>query len=212
MNSYNFLNRLIGLKEENEEIIQHEKKYIYPTINEDFTFGEDKLNIESIIASFLYFLSKTWKNKLNNKKTNNIVISIPDYYTQYQRLILLNSIEIANLKCISLLNESSSVCLSYFLHHYKEFDSNDNIICFIDLGESKLSIHFCLFNNSEAKVIFSKSEKCLGCRDLNYSIYNYIKNKYNECNNLNQKTIIKLFQAIEKARKILTVNKDSSLF
>jgi molecular chaperone DnaK (HSP70) len=102
-NSYNFLNRLIGLKEENEEIIKHEKKYIYVSINEDFTFGEEKLNIESIIASFLYFLSKTWKNKINNKKTNNIVISIPDYYTQYQRLILLNSIEIANLKCISLL-------------------------------------------------------------------------------------------------------------
>ena len=210
-NSYNFLNRLIGLKEENNDIIEHEKKYIHNIINEDFTFGSENLKIESIVASFLFFLSKTWKNKLNNKKTNNIVISVPDYYTQYQRLILLNSIEISNLKCISLLNESSSVCLSYFLHHYKELDLNDNIICFIDLGESKLSIHFCLFNNSEAKVIFSKSEKCLGCRDLNYSIYNYIKNKYNECNNLNQKTIIKLFQAIEKARKILTVNKDSSL-
>ena len=210
-NSYNFLNRLIGLKEENNDIIEHEKKYIHNIINEDFTFGSENLKIESIVASFLFFLSKTWKNKLNNKKTNNIVISVPDYYTQYQRLILLNSIEISNLKCISLLNESSSVCLSYFLHHYKELDLNDNIICFIDLGESKLSIHFCLFNNSEARVIFSKSEKCFGCRDLDYSIYNYIKNKYNECNNLNNKTIIKLFQAIEKARKILTVNKDSNL-
>ena len=211
VNSYNFLNRLIGLKEENKDIIEHEKKYIHNIINDDFTFGSENLNIESIIASFLFFLSKTWKNKLNNKKTNNIVISVPDYYTQYQRLILLNSIEISNLKCISLLNESSSVCLSYFLHHYKELDLNDNIICFIDLGESKLSIHFCLFNNSEARVIFSKSEKCLGCRDLDYSIYNYIKSKYNECNNLNKKTIIKLFQTIEKVRKVLTVNKESNL-
>jgi molecular chaperone DnaK (HSP70) len=75
--TYTNLNRLIGLKYELEEYLQHEKEYMLfnyeynKEINEylyDCQYKK-KLPIENIICSFFSFLSKTWSNPDNKKKS-----------------------------------------------------------------------------------------------------------------------------------------------
>ena len=110
-----------------DEYIEHEKKFMlfdyeYNKEMNEYLYEcqyKTKLPIENIIISFLTYLSKTWSNKDNKKNVIGVVLSIPDYFTLYQRKIMLNILKISNINCYSLLNESSSVCLSYFLHHYK---------------------------------------------------------------------------------------------
>ena len=122
------LNRLIGLKYEPNEYLEHEKKFMLfnyeynKEINEylyDCNYKK-KLPIENIISSFFSYLAKTWSNKDNKKKVSGVVLSIPDYFSLYQRKIIQNILKISNINCYSLLNESSSICLSYFVHHYKD--------------------------------------------------------------------------------------------
>ena len=119
------------------------------------------------------------------------------------------------MNCYSLLNESSAIALSYFLHHYKALEANNNkIICFIDLGQSKLSLHLCSFNNKEIIILYSKSNKYIGCRDFDLKILNHIEKLYPEIiTNIkkNKKYLIKLLQSIEKSRKMITVNKESTI-
>ena len=219
--TYTNLNRLIGLKYELEEYIEHEKKFMFfnyeynKEINEylyDCQYKK-KLSIENIICSFFSFLSKTWSNPDNKKNVLGTVVSIPDYFSLYQRKIMLNILKVANISCYSLLNESTSVCLSYFLHHYKDLLPNkEKIICFIDLGQCKLSLHLCSFTNKEIKVLYSKSNKFIGCRDFDLKILNYLEKDFPEqIKNIkkNKKFMTKFLQTIEKSRKMITVNKES---
>ena len=221
--TYINLNRLIGLKYESNEFLEHEKKFMFF----DYEYNNDikeylyecqykqKLPIENIIASFFTHLNKAIINRDNKKQINGMVISIPDYFNLYQRKIMLNILNISGIKCYSLLNESSAVCLSYFIHHYKSLEANkEKIICFIDLGQSKLSLHLCSFTNKEIKILYSKSNKFIGCRDFDMKILSYLEKIYPEqLANIkkNKKYLIKLFQSIEKNRKMITVNKESTL-
>ena len=219
--TYTCLNRLIGLKYELQEYLEHEKKFMlfnyeYNKELNEYLFDcqyKKKLPIENIIASFFTFLSKTWSNSDNKKKVIGTVLSVPDYFSLYQRKIMLNILKIANINCYSLLNESSSVCLSYFLHHYKDLSpTKEKIICFIDLGQCKLSLHLCSFTNKETKVLYSKSNKYIGCRDFDLKILNYLEKDFPEqIKNIkkNKKYMIKFLQTIEKSRKMITVNKET---
>ena len=221
--TYINLNRLIGLKYESNEFLEHEKNFMFF----DYEYNNDikeylyecqykqKLPIENIIASFFTHLNKAIINRDNKKQINGMVISIPDYFNLYQRKIMLNILNISGIKCYSLLNESSAVCLSYFIHHYKSLEANkEKIICFIDLGQSKLSLHLCSFTNKEIKILYSKSNKFIGCRDFDMKILSYLEKIYPEqlaSIKKNKKYLIKLLQSIEKNRKMITVNKESTL-
>ena len=219
--TYTCLNRLIGLKYELDEYIEHEKKFMlfdyeYNKEMNEYLYEcqyKTKLPIENIIISFFTHLSKTWSNSDNKKNVVGVVLSIPDYFTLYQRKIMLNILKISDIKCYSLLNESSSVCLSYFLHHYKDLSpTKEKIICFIDLGQCKLSLHLCSFTSKETKVLYSKSNKFIGCRDFDLKILNYLEKDFpDQIKNIkkNKKFIIKFLRTIEKSRKMITVNKES---
>ena len=219
--TYTNLNRLIGLKYELEEYLEHEKKFMlfnyeYNKEKNEYLYDcqyKNKLPIENIISSFFSFLSRTWSNSDNKKKVIGTVVSIPDYFSFYQRKIMLNILKVADINCYSLLHESTSVCLSYFLHHYKDLLPNkEKIILFIDLGQCKLSFHLCSFTNKEIKVLYSKSNKFIGCRDFDLKILNYLEKDFPEqIKNIkkNKKYMIKFLQTIEKSRKMITVNKES---
>ena len=221
--TYINLNRLIGLKFEENDFLEHEKKFMFF----DYEFNKDineyiyecqykkKLPIENIIASFFSHLNKMWSNSDNKKNVSGVVVSVPDYFTLYQRKIMLNILNISGIKCYSLLNESSAICLSYFIHHYKSLKSDkEKIICFIDLGQSKLSLHLCSFTNKEIKILYSKSNKYIGCRDFDMEILNHLEKLYpSQISPIkkNKKYFIKLLQSIEKSRKMITVNTESSI-
>ena len=219
--TYTNLNRLIGIKYESTEFLEHEKKFMFFNYEfndhiKDYIYEcqyKEKLPIENIVVSFFSHLNKTWSNSDNKKKVSGVVTSVPDYFSLYQRKILLNILQISGINCYSLLNESSAICLSYFLHHYKSLESDKNkVICFIDLGQSKLSLHLCSFTNKETTVLYSKSNKYIGCRDFDMKILNYLENLYPEIiSNIkkNKKYLIKFLQSIEKSRKMITVNKES---
>ena len=215
------LNRYIGLKYESKEFIEHEKKhmlfdYEYNKDINDYLYETQyikKLPIENIISSFFTYLSKTWSNSENKKNVSGIVLSIPDTFSLYQRKIMLNILKISNINCFSLLNESSSVCLSYFMHHYRDLSpTKEKIICFLDLGQSKLSLHLCSFTNKECRVLYSKSNKFIGCRDFDLNVFNFLEQNFTEQMEKikkNKKFYLKLLQTIEKSRKMITVNKET---
>ena len=217
------LTRLIGLKYESEEFLEHEKQFMFFNYEFDKEKNEflyecqykNKLPIENIVSSFFTHLKKMWNNSNNKKKVSGIVLSVPDYYNLFQRKIMLNILNISGINCYSLLNESSAICLSYFIHHYKSLELNkEKIICFIDLGQSKLSLHLCSFTNKDINILYSKSNKYIGCRDFDMKILNYLEKLYpKQIPNIkkNKKYFLKLLQSIEKTRKMITVNKESSL-
>ena len=114
-------NRWLGIKQE-YSFFEEEARYanISPkTIyNNDNYFLVFNLNLngkkiyyfpETVMGSFFNKIKTVWLN--NNINTDNIVISIPDYYIVQERRAMLDSIYISSLNCTALLNESSAISL-----------------------------------------------------------------------------------------------------
>ena len=214
-------NRWLGINY-NNSLKEEETKYanLSPVKNElDNTLGF-KINIknqkifytpEVIMGSFLNKIKNIWLKE--NIYTDNIVISVPDYYTVYERQAMLDSINISGLNCFSLLNESSAIAIHYAFQKLKEL--NSRIVCFIDFGHSHLTISYVQFTKKEIKILLVNSERFCGARDLDYLIAEKIsyefQKKHGEDLLDSPKAKISLMNTINKERKKLTVNTEGNI-
>ena len=214
-------NRWLGIKH-NNALKEEEAKYanLSPVKNQyDNSLGFN-INIngkksfytpEVIMGSFLNKIKNIWLKE--NIYTDNIVISVPDYYTVYERQAMLDSINISGLNCFSLLNESSAIAIHYAFAKLKELDKR--IVCFIDMGHSHLTISYALFTKDEIKVLYVASERFCGARDLDYLIAEKISYEFQKQHGEDlldsPKAKISLMNCINKERKKLTVNNEGTI-
>ena len=161
---------------------------------------------------FFNKIKKIWQKK--GIQTNNIVVSIPDYYTAQERIAMLESVKISGLNCLGLLNESSAICLVYGIQRLKEFDSNKkrNVI-FIDFGHSHTSIILCSFTNKLFKIECVLSDRFCGARNFDYFIsqkvsYEFLRKNKKPIDSPKEKYI--LLESVNKIRKNLSGNKEAS--
>ena len=150
-----------------------------------------------------------WLN--NNINTNNIVLSVPDYYTIQERQSLLDSAYISNINCTAILNESSAISLNYAFQKMKEFDNNKpRTVVFIDYGHSKLTIFYAIFSKTSINIISVSSERFCGARELDFLIAEKISYEFQKKHGVDlmdlPKAKISLMNAINKVRKTLTIN------
>jgi molecular chaperone DnaK (HSP70) len=163
------------------------------------------------------FFNKLKKNWLKEGyETNEVVVSVPDYYTTHERKAMIDSLSIANLNCTSLVNESSCIVLNYGLFRRSQFDEkNPRIVAFVDMGQSKTTITFGSFTKNLSKVISVTSDRFCGARDFDYYLMQHFSNVFQKkygCNPMSSvKTRLRMMEAISKTRKILTGNREAGL-
>lgn len=71
-----------------------------------------------------------------------MVISVPSYFTEFERKSLLDAAKIADVDVIRLFNESSAVALGYGIFRKADLTKDARNVVFVDMGHSKLSA-FC---------------------------------------------------------------------
>ena len=218
-------NRWFGMKK-NYPFFEYEAKFanISPIQNPLYSGNLIGFNIniegnkifylpEEIMGAFFSKIKSIWLN--NNINTNNIVISIPDYSTVQERKAMLDSLYISGLDCIALLNESSAISINYAFQKMKEFDNNKRTVAFIDLGHSQLTIFYAEFTKESINILSVTSERFCGARDLDYLIAEKLSYEFQKKYGIDlldsPKAKISLMNAVNKARKNLTVNKDETI-
>ena len=222
-NTIIYPNRWLGVQN-NYSIFSEELKYgnIIPkknnnnilSFNINFKGQKEFYTPESLMGLFFSKIKNIWLNQ--NINTNNIVVSIPDYSTVQERKAMIESILIGGLNCISLLNESSAISLAYGFQKLKEFNENSpRIVAFIDFGHSQSTIFFAQFTKNLVKVVSVSTDRFCGARDFDYLIAEKLAYEFQKRYGLDPldspKAKITLINAINKARKTLTVNKEVSI-
>ena len=218
-------NRWLGIKFTNN-LKEEEAKYanlspVKNLIDDTLGFninikGEKKFFfLEEIMGSFFNKIKNIWLNQ-NIYTEHNIVVSIPDYCTVYEREAMLNSMFISGLNCSSLLNESSAISINYAFQKLKELNPNiPRIVCFIDLGHSQLTIFYAEFTTKTIKVLSVSSERFCGARDMDYLIAEAISGDFLKQHGEDlldsPKAKISLLNTVNKIRKTLTVNKEGTI-
>jgi heat shock protein 4 len=169
---------------------------------------------ESIMGIYFDKLKQNWKKA--GYETKEVVVSVPDYFSIYERKAMIDALTIADLSCSSLINESSAIALNYGLFRRAQFDdTKPRIVGFIDFGHADASIFFASFTKNHQKVISVTSERFCGAREFDHLIMEKMsevfKKKYGLDPITSPKCRIRMVDAISKTRKILTSNKEAAL-
>ena len=216
-------NRWLGLQRD-WPFIEEEAKYanIKPTFDshnkvgfEIMYKGEKKIyTSESLMGLYFEKLKKNWHRE--GIDTKEVVVSIPDYCTVHERKAMLEALQIADLNCTALINESSAIALAYGLLRLREFDEKKpRVVGFVDMGQAKTTIFFGTFTQKLMKVVSVSSERFCGAREFDYIIAEHVAKdfaaKYEQNPMKNQKCKLRLLDAVAKIRKMLTVNKEGTI-
>jgi heat shock protein 4 len=148
--------------------------------------------------------------------TNELVLSVPSYYTNVERQAVLDASEIAGLKCLRIINESTAIGLSYGFFRKMELDEKiARTVAFVDYGHSKLTVTLTQFTKNKMKVLFHDSDRNLGARNLDYILADLLGEEFNKkygCDpRKTPRTRLRLLDGIERARKILSANTESTV-
>jgi molecular chaperone DnaK (HSP70) len=97
------------------------------------------------VVAFFLKRSKTYFENAGIQ-SKEMVLSIPTYASNVERQAYLDAAEIAGIKCIKLLNESTAIALNYGF--FRKGDLSADVprkVAFVDFGHSKLTVTFASF-------------------------------------------------------------------
>ncbi len=232
--SYLDLSRLIGFFSSTHSLYNKEFEYLNPNCckveNDKVIFKiyqNDFCDSSIIIADFLSLINK-YLFEEQKIKYDNVTFSVYDYFTEYQRNILNQIAKGIGMKNIKIINNSTALTLYYGYNKYNDLFGFKNLetpnICkhviFVDCGHSKTSFIYSSFTPSIFKV--EKVDTIyIGGRNFDERIKKLCIDTFAKENNLklNDRDIKnylnshnkQLLDAIQKARKVLTVNKDTDI-
>ena len=170
--------------------------------------------VEQVLAFYLFKLKKFYEKAEINCK--DLVLSIPSYCSNVERQSLLDACEIAGLKCLRVINESTAIALQYGFFRKKDLDAKETrVVAFVDFGHSKTTVTIASFIQGKTKIICHKSDRNLGARDLDWAILEKVggefASKVGADPRKNPRCIVRMLEAIEKSRKMLSSVSDAQL-
>ena len=229
---YSYLKKKDNHTEEAKENTDIKKNKRKQSENEKKNEEHEIINADNILTDFLSLLHDFFfiQQKI---KYDRITLSVPDYFTLFQRKRMKNILESIQDKEVIITTESTAITMYYGYTKYRDMFIKAKIgvdrnikknIVFIDIGYSKTSFIFSTFNYKEFKIKKVKCLPFLGGRNLDFIILKKLMDKFTKkpevieskkkrgiSNILDPKSTYRLLESIEKTRKALTVNKDAMI-
>jgi heat shock protein 4 len=149
-------------------------------------------------------------------KSKEIVLSVPQYATNAERQAYLDAAEIAGIKCIRLINESTACALTYGFFRKADLDvTKPRKVVFVDFGHSKLTCTYAEFLKGKMKILFTSSNRNLGARQIDFQLFELLSAEFEKKHGCdpreNPRCRLRLLDSIEKMRKLLTSNKEADV-
>ena len=128
----------------------------------------------------------------------------------------MDAAEVAGLKCLRVINESTAIVLNYGFFRKAQLDEKkEKIVAFVDVGHSKCTVTIAAFKRGEARIIVHNSDRNLGAREFDYEMTQVIgeefAKKFGDDPRKNARCKFRMYEACEKARKILSGDTEASI-
>ena len=172
---------------------------------------EDTFTASQLCAMFLTRAKQTAAAELK-LPVSDMVIAVPAWYTDAQRRVILDAADIAGIKVLRLINETTATALGYGITKLDlpGPDEKPRRTAFIDIGHSNYTCSICEFRKGELKVISTAYDRHFGGRNFDKALVEHFRNEFKEKFkidiNENQKAKMRVSAAVEKLKKILSAN------
>jgi heat shock protein 4 len=219
-NTVNFFTRYLNLDMNSPEL-PYERKHSFCKIvaghNNKVAFQVDYQGEQIVVtpeqALGAHFNKLASTLKYNKIDCREFVVTYPNYFSQPEKESLLIAARVAGVKLTRLVSETESNTKSYGIYRKADIKDTKRTVMFVDFGHSKTSVYFGEFAKDKATILYENHNRHLGARDIDLFIYDlYQKHFEKETGHLvdeNPKARMRLMEAIERQRKVLSANEDS---
>ncbi|KAI3338794.1 heat shock protein Hsp88 [Ustulina deusta] len=177
---------------------------------------KEKFTATQLVAMFLSKIKSTAAAELK-LPVADVVMSVPPWFTDIQRRSILDAAEIAGLKPLRIMNDTTAAALGYGITKLDlpAEDEKPRRVCFIDIGHSNYSCSIVEFKKGELTVKSTAFDRHFGGRDFNLALVNHFqkefKGKYRIDIATNPKALARVEAGAEKMKKILSANQQAPL-
>ena len=218
-NTVGSLKRLAG-RALSDPDIQIEKEYVSAAlvdmkgqVGADVNYMGEKQQFTAtqLVAMFFSKVKATAAAELK-LPVADIVISVPPWFTDAQRRALMDASEIAGLKLLRLINDTTATALGYGIPKLDlpTAEEKPRRVCFVDIGHSNYACSIVEFKKGELAVKSTAYDRHFGGRNFDQALVKHFakewKDKYKIDIYSNPKALVRVSTAAEKLKKILSAN------
>ncbi|KAI1339513.1 heat shock protein Hsp88 [Xylariaceae sp. FL0016] len=177
---------------------------------------KEKFTATQLVAMFLSKVKQTASNELR-LPVSDIVMSVPPWFTDVQRRSLIDAAEIAGLKPLRIMNDTTAAALGYGITKLElpAEGERPRRVCFVDIGHSNYSCSIVEFKKGELTVKATAYDRHFGGREFNRALVEHFqkefKGKYKIDITTNHKAMARVDAAAEKLKKILSANQQAPM-
>jgi heat shock protein 4 len=223
-NTVSSLKRLAG-RSLNDPDVEIEQQYVSaPLVDINGQVGaevtylgkKEKYTATQLVAMFLGKIKQTAAAELK-LPVNDMVLSVPAWFTDIQRRSLMDAAEIAGVKLLRLMNDTTAAALGYGITKLDlpTAEEKPRRVAFIDIGHSNYTCSIVEFRKGELTVKATAYDRHFGGRDFDKALVDHFatefKEKYKIDIKTNGKAMVRVHAAAEKLKKILSANQQAPL-
>jgi heat shock protein 4 len=218
-NTVGSLTRLAG-RSLNDPDVTIEKDFLsVPLIEKDGQLGarvkyhgeDHEFTAAQLAAMFLTRAKQTASAELK-LPVNDMVLACPAWYTDAQRRCLLDAADIAGIKILRLINETTATALGYGITKLDlpSAEEKPRRVAFIDIGHSNYTCSIAEFKKGELKIVATACDRHFGGRNFDKALMDHFRKVFQEKHKIdiytNDKAKVRVASAVEKMKKILSAN------
>jgi len=172
---------------------------------------KQKFTATQLLGMFLGRIKSTAAAELK-LAVHEVVLSCPAWFTDAQRRAMIDGAEIAGLKVLRLINDTTASALGYGITKtdLPPPEEKPRRVAFVDIGYSNYTCSIVEFRKGELAVKSTAFDRNFGGRDFDQAIVDHFakefKEKFRIDINQNLKARTRVAAACEKLKKILSAN------
>ena len=212
--------RLIGRKFTDPKVQNSMKNSIFKIVNVN---GRPKIQVhsqgadlefspEEVASAILSNLKETLEQHVGGQ-IKDVVITVPSYFNDAQRIATKNAAAMAGLNAIRLINETSAAALAYcFERQMNGYQAN---IVVFHLGGGHLDVSVMKIDEGIIEVLSVSGDTHLGGEDFDERVLDLLVQEFQKKHNINilvdKCAMRRLRSACEKAKRSLSVSSRVSI-
>ena len=223
-NTVGSLKRLAG-RSLNDPDVQIEQDYVSaPLVDVGGQVGaevtylgkKERFTATQLISMFFGKVKATASAELK-LPVSDIVISVPTWFTDVQRRSIIDAAEIAGLKLLRLINDTTATALGYGITKLDlpPPEEKPRRVAFVDIGHTTYTCSIVEFKKGELAVKSTASDRHFGGRNIDKALLDHFSKEFKEKYKIdvksNAKAVVRVLTAAEKLKKILSANASAPL-
>ena len=218
-NTVGSLKRLAG-RSLGDPDVQIERDYVSATlvdiggqVGAEVTYlgNKESFTATQLVSMFLNKVKATASAELK-LPVSDIVMSVPPWFTDVQRRSLMDAAEIAGLKLLRLINDTTATALGYGITKLDlpTAEEKPRRVAFVDIGHSNYTCSIVEFKKGELAVKSTAYDRHFGGRNFDKALVDHFAKEFKEKYKIdiftNPKAVVRVAAAAEKMKKILSAN------